>query len=728
MPTSADQRPQAGSWESLFVLISALAVAGAAFGWSCWVRSWCVGSGTCSAPAGRVDMGGVSQCSFTTVVPLVADLLYHNATTSASLQALTRGVCGVGERLHLSSISGSATCMLLRPYPDALDSELMDPSASSDHQKACGAWIGASLGIEAAQSTVDYLAFADGAERAAAIRHAEAQLHNGARLATTNLGKFRAACQRTVLAGAAAVRAAGELAYEHLLEAAAVREVSNTATALASLGVLVGHYCDAPVLFGWELDTNGFVTSVRRGVSYGSYVLADALALVRESGVTQAEAEAANAWVNSNAWTSPMATSAQLMTVLRAATGRASTADADADLTQYHFTPELDGFVHLLERNQSVHTDPLPLARAYLSGIAGLCAFSLEALVDTVGYTARGDSAHARDWVGAANAQRAPAASLGALKPPAGHAPLFEVEPAAAGNASAVTLSQLVGEPAGNAASACLDFTRKMFPDEIDAIHHELVISPTLYDRMEAVVAEMRAAVAGALRHYAPVRDSLTDPDAIALDVESVRLRIPGAPRGTWAGAHRPLPQASFGSDDGVFVMAAKQARSIYLDRQGGLAYDATDACEGPAAYTPLTQNAYIYPSLRCSYYLLGMSFRPYADEAYDNVSLAARFGYIIAHELAHSSLNTPYLPYANTLLIRYPHASTKNEAFADVLAVAAVLRSGMVPDSETLCSHVSQSWCARVPPGYYGDHGQSHPQANTRGNCMCATMRDLGL
>ena len=33
-------------------------------------------------------------------VPLIADLLYHNATSSTSLQALTRGVCGVGERLH----------------------------------------------------------------------------------------------------------------------------------------------------------------------------------------------------------------------------------------------------------------------------------------------------------------------------------------------------------------------------------------------------------------------------------------------------------------------------------------------------------------------------------------------------------------------------------------------------------------------------------------------------
>ena len=105
------------------------------------------------------------------------------------------------------------------------------------------------------------------------------------------------------------------------------------------------------------------------------------------------------------------------------------------------------------------------------------------------------------------------------------------------------------------------------------------------------------------------------------------------------------------------------------------------------------------------------MSFRPYADEAYDDESLAARFGYVISHELSHSNLNTAYAAGADALLKRYPHASTRNEAFADVLGTLGVLRTGLV-DRETLCQHVSQAWCARVPPSYYGDYGQSHPQA----------------
>ena len=56
--------------------------------------------------------------------------------------------------------------------------------------QACGAWIRGSVGLDGWSSARQYLAFADGAERAAAVRHAEAELYDGARLATTNLGKF----------------------------------------------------------------------------------------------------------------------------------------------------------------------------------------------------------------------------------------------------------------------------------------------------------------------------------------------------------------------------------------------------------------------------------------------------------------------------------------------------------------------------------------------------------
>lgn len=715
--------PGTGSWEALAVLAGASVFGAGGLGWVCWVRSWCTGDNTCRA----IDDGSRWSnivCSFATNVPLYSDLLYHNQSVG-NLPSLTRGVCGVGERFTLSSITGEPVCMLQRPYPDALDPEVMDLSAGPDHVRACGNWLSSGLAVQPSfLQSAEYFSFDDIGERAAAIRNAEAQIHGGSRLSATNLGKFRSACQRAVLAGSSALRVAGELAYTHLRDAAAIDSITDENSALQAVGVLMGHYCDAPVLMGWDYESAGFRTSVKRGTAFSQYAMSQALELVRASTVLQADAEAGNTHVNAMAFSTPYATLAQLTQVLRGATAR--TDDANAGLTIYEYEPELDGFIDLVNTN-------LAQAKGYLHGVAAMCSFSLQAIVATPGYTA---AAHALDeWRTRQHANRPRGAALGQLHAPPNHEPLFEVEADAVRNASTLTISQLVsqdvsslvGVETSEADAACRDFTRMMFPDEIDQIHHELVISPTLYNRMESIVAQARAGVAHVLRNNAAVRASLFDPDAVAIDVETTRIRIPGAARGTWAGATRALPVAQFDSTDGVFVMAAKQARSLFLDRQGSLNYDATDPCEGPAAYTPLTANAYIFPSYRCSYYLLGMSFRPYADEMYNDESLVSRFGYIISHELAHNNLNTPYGAGVDALLSRYPYTSTRNEGFADVLGTLGILQTGLVNSTEA-CLHISQAWCARVPMGYYGDYGQSHPQANTRGDCLCETLRDMSV
>ena len=706
-----------GSWESLTIITASMVFAAIGGGWTCWVRSWCTGDSTCVSTSS--SSFSAVQCSFRTNVPLVSDLLYHNHSVG-SLEALTRGVCGVGERLHLSAVTGKSTCMLLRPYPDALDAEVMRPDASTDHERACGAWMSSGLAMTpSVVQNVEYFSFADTSERAAAVQTAEAAMHAGSRLSSGNLGKFRAACQRVVLGGSAAVRAAGQLAYEYLNAQASIDAVSDEDSMLQSVGMLMGHYCDAPVRFGWEMQHSGYRTSVRRGTSFPAYAMAEALQLVNVGSAIQARAESGNEHVRTHALSSPVASMEQLTQVLRGATGR--TDDGAAGLYAISYTPELDGLVHLFNTTEDINR-----VRAYLKGVAALCAFSLQALVDNPGYTVR--SGAPEDWLRAQAREHPPAAALGQLKPPVNHAPLFEVENITVLNASSITLSQLVGAPAGDPDTACRDFTRMMFPDEIDQIHHELVISPTLYDRMESITAQVRAGVAHVLRTDARIRAAMLDPDAIAVDVENTRIRIPGSPRGTWAGSTRALPIAALDSSDGVFIMAAKQARTLYLDRQGSLAYDATSPCEGPAGMWPLTSNAYIFPSYTCSYYLLGMSFVPYADELYDDASLVSRFGYIIAHELSHNNLNTPYVtPGITDLLENYPCASTRNEGIADILGIMGVLQTGLI-NSTLLCQHVSQAWCARVPVGYGGCMGQSHPLPNTRGDIMCETMRTMGL
>ncbi len=710
--------PPKGGWEAFAIVGVAAFVALISSGYVCLVRSWCVDAGECVAVSSNSAFPTL-QCSFSNVVPLISDILYHSNATGGSLAALTRSYCGVGERLHLSAITGTPVCMLLRPYPDALDTEVMDPNGATDSDKACGAWLASGMSI----SSTDYLSFHDGSERAAAVRNVEAAMHAGSRLSSGNLGKFEAACHRAVLGGSAAIRAAGALAYQHLVDAAGIEAASDEAAVLQAAGVLVGHYCDGPAVLGWELEDAGYRTSVRRGVPFTDDALAQALQLVGAPSADQAAAVVANIHVNAYAWASPSATMEQLESLLDGATGR--TNHTDAGLYTVGYTPELDGLLHLVNT-----TGNYANARGYLKGVAAMCAFSLQALVPVPGYALQTlhDAPASEAWIAQTNAQRPRASALGHLQSPPDVEPFFEIDNVSMYNASIITLSQLVGAPSGDPQAACRDFTRVMFPDEIDQTHFDLVVSPELYERMGSIASVVRAGVAKVLRDTPAVHDALLDPEAIAVDVETTRLRIPGAPRGSWAGSNRSMPVAELDSDDGVFVMAAKQARTLFLDRQGSLAYDASDPCEGPSAYAPLVQNAYIYPTLTCSYYLLGMSFRPYADEAYDDASLVSRYGYIIAHELAHNNLNTDYQsPAIDTLLARYTHASTRNEAWADVVGCLGVLETGLINATE-LCQHVSQAWCARVPMTYYQGTGHSHPKANRRGNYLCETLRYMGV
>ena len=711
-----------GTWEAFAVLLGAGFFGTVGVGWTCWVRSWCLDAGTCRA-VNESSIFPAAQCSFETIVPLVSDLLYHNSSGSGeNLAALTRGMCGVGERLHVSAITGGPECMLLRPYPDALDYEVMEPGASSDHEHNCGRWLSSGMAMSVGGVTYpEYLSFDDSSERAAAVRQVEEGMHAGSRLSAGNMGKFRAACQRAVLGGSAAVRAAGERAYDYLVTQTSIDAVVDEATALQAAGKLASYYCDGPVLFGYEMRSTGYRASSRRGEAFGTNVMAQALQLVNAPYGLQSNAEAGNAHVNEYAFTTPDATVSQLMTAYRAGTDRPSSDDGQANLGRYQSVPELDGMIHLI----NLGTDSaIQQTRGYLKGVAAMCAFSLSAIVAAPGYTAAPAPEGHRQMVRSGKAR---AAALGQLAPPDHYEPLFEVEREHQLNASTITVGQLVGAESDDAATTCRDFTRLMFPDEIDTIHNELVISPLLYSRMQQVVADARAGTAYALRNNADLRAALVDPDAIANDVDATRIRIPGAPRGTWAGTARAMPMASFDSADGVFVMAAKQANTIWRDRQGSLVHEATNPCDGPSSYQPLTANAYIYPGYRCSYYLLGMSFRPYADEAYDDASLMARFGYIIAHELSHTNLNTGYAAGITPLLQDYPCVSTRNEAWADVCGTLGVLQTNYINSTE-LCQHVSQAWCARIPVGYAGCSGQSHPKANVRGDALCATLRRLGV
>jgi hypothetical protein len=169
---------------------------------------------------------------------------------------------------------------------------------------------------------------------------------------------------------------------------------------------------------------------------------------------------------------------------------------------------------------------------------------------------------------------------------------------------------------------------------------------------------------------------------------------------------------------------ALKQARALFLDRVDML-FDLPSVCSGPPIFEALMANAYVYPGGRCTHALLGVLRRPFADERYDDASLATRAMYVVAHELAHNTLVTSFNTQMSTLLQRYP-PNVYSEAIADVVAAVAIVHSGLA-SAKLVCEHISQLWCARTVPGYTTSSTASHPGANERGDWLCLTLQDMG-
>ena len=73
--------------------------------------------------------------------------------------------------------------------------------------------------------------------------------------------------------------------------------------------------------------------------------------------------------------------------------------------------------------------------------------------------------------------------------------------------------------------------------------------------------------------------------------------------------------------------------------------------------------------------FMLGILKKPFADVRYDNASLYSRFGYIIAHELAHQVESSTYTTDLVGAYVESQHA----EALADIIA-------GRGADSQWAC------------------------------------------
>lgn len=695
---------------------------------ACETASACSDNGSCVRTTFESSRY-LPQCNFKRVPGLVPATEYildvEGNVSSQDLNTALRAYCSPGERLQMYLDDDGEYCTPQYTYPNSLSTEIMDASGATPSERVCGEWMKA--GSVSNPMEASYWSFSGIAQETEAVNEAALSAVTSS-LSRTNVGKLNEKCTHTVLAGDTAILASAREAYQHLVSASGLDAAADSDSVLQSLGTIVGHYCDGPVTIGWNyasVDSPGaFAATMYVGARFSDTAIGEAMQMVGEdTAITEAAVEG-NRRVNREADLINEYPSLHTLTkVYEGASGRADHEDVSL---QYAYANELVGFKRLLQEN-------LTLGKAYVRGVASTCSFAVSSSLNYVGYTVLPSWSVAQQDLNARRAAKHPITALGRLQTKLGGIePMREIDNVTMHNATSATFSQLVSSSLESPEAQCADYASKLFPDTLDAERFSNVYTGDLYTKLQLISRRAQQGVEAVLRENQAIRKVLADPDQVADDVAKVRLRIPGAPRRTWAGADRSLPYAFFESDDSFFKMVLKQARVVFLDRQSSLVFDSTDVCDGPPVMDSLTANAYIYPSVHCSYYLLGLSLRPFLDPSFDEESILSRWAYVVAHEYAHSTLNTPWVTSELESLLHRYDPSTYSEAIADVVAGLGLIRSNQdwayQLNPEKLCDHVAQTWCARTGLLYYQSSGGIHPKANERGDFFCDTiLQDFG-
>ena len=681
------------------------------------------------------------------------------------LSSMLRGTCSPGERMADSS-GPSGACVPFYPFPDALNPEIADPAAASAHERACGAWLAGGT-VDLADGRPVARAWQDHAHWVETLRAQEDAATGTSHAATDAMGKFRRECERSEIAGPAALQQAGRIAYEYLV--APADAIATRDDLLRASGFLSSHHCEGSLTIAPYLAGNGrFVVEAFGGHEFSAGVLAEALYGVGEPEAVRLAAERASAAVNE-----------RMGNHGGGGGGGGGGGDGDGDGDDDDGAPPVLSDVDMLQAMHGAtdgklfeigaviapsvessllaalvqHFDAQPEeAKSYVKGVAAFCSLTLHMHLDTFGQLTNGFRKAALEAHSIYLNAQPRAATLGRVEADDegdgdgdGEGALGPLGPRGAGQRAArvnasivrsgsITLAQLPLpdsvlnaearrlQSQNSASDACVHLMRGLFPDEVDRAHFDATISPALYARLEVLVEDIRESTARVFEESAVLRSVLQAPDAVAADVRGANIRFAGAPRGSWAGAARPLVSSTMRSADGVFMQALRQSRLVFLDRIVGLATPDADACDHPPLKDAVAVNAYMLPGLKCTVLMLGVAHRPWLDEQYDDESLLSRGLVVLAHELGHLTLNVHFHAHALAeLLSDYPE-STHTEAIADLVAVLGVVTTGKVAPNRAL-AHWCQVWCARWPVTYQPRADATHPDTNERCDRLHATL-----
>jgi hypothetical protein len=633
---------------------------------------------------------------------------FNLSLEDAAIVTLTRGVCAAGERQGIDS-NGHLACMRAPAYPSALNTEAAAPSASTDHERACGRWIDS----RSTPSTDEWFSFYDEDTIASDVTdQIQAETVN---VEVDDVSRFRSACERMVINSAAAP--AAEAAYEYLkgLMGAAT---SSQADALRQLGVLAAHYCDAPLSVATSILDSSFRVTALDGVQLSQDAATAALYSYAEASEVRERAREFVAEMSSapaSLLTTP--TDAQLDAIVSGAIGNSWLSDSITIHGTYSVRRKdtlhvLERFLYATEETSTAH------AYAYLLASASRCSFAARAVVTgEFGLDAGVRRVAGRRVVGLG---RVEASAVDRFAP-------VEAQMVLEVNAirwSSLGAASLAGQSQTEAVAACWSAAKRIFPDKLDErVFQKMTTSKLIDDLLPPMVSALKTAVSVEFQsgRTAPIVADPNERARIAASATSAQIKIAGAPRGSAFGRSGDFQEPAIFSKDGALLILLKQGNAVFLDRMQ-LAVEHADACDHPALFPSTWRNAYMLVGSSCSMLMPGILVPPFASDRYDTASLYGRIGYVVAHELAHiASVREIWDESAASELLANYSTDVYAEAAADLTGVDAVMATGRV-SAEQLCLHVSQLWCARTATSR--DSTGVHPGPNVRGDNACAWIR----
>ena len=661
----------------------------------------------------------------------------------AAMVAQWRGDCPYGMR----TVEGATRCVMQWAWPWGVVVDAMDPDATSVSRRACGRWMDTFDGpanvefsfMDVDRTTEDLWLLTE-----AVIDVSNAHVPGRAT-------KIVAECRATLAAGERSVRLGATAAYRVLEKAiGAPQTVHDVAR---GLGELAARRCPGPVRLSFRSDEQGFLSTIVDGVMPAAGQVDAAMAELGLDAAYVAEATQALAAVAAGACgvDADEVPHAAIEAVLGGIVG---------DTTSLGPTPDAErralGYLRSTLCMLGASHGPLAAearARA-LWMLRGLAAECVDIVVDRMRGEGGEGGEDGEDGEDGARRLRASGArrhrrhrrgpSLGRVsawgRPDTSLATALSIPTEEEWTAvSTGVLARLVDDddeaagqvreddpPAGPPADGCFDTLQYAAITIVEDALFFVVVPPSLYARLELVVAAVRDAVATVVVENPIVASLFANPGAVAASVLNTRVRISGAPPGTWAGRTFLREHGAPDHGNGVFSSVLEHVRDETRDWVSVIFAELGQTCDArPIREASEPNGYYLYPH-ECVVLMLGLLHMPLADEAYDDETILSRIGFVIAHELAHASIPHARLADGYGHVLEHYASSQREEALADVVAMVALeyLRPGRCED---MLLHVGQIFCRSegatgAPP--ISTSGL-HPSGNSRGNALAWTLYD---